>query len=125
MPSMVTRPTLGSRSRETSPASVDGKFGSITGNKVSAWDLVTSLQAGFRKLRQHGLTRGANGKIPMGRRIVLGRDCPPGQSTCDAPQFVANNKVLVSVAQAFGIDVNQYGTTDDPAHSTGALPALG
>lgn len=46
------------------PAGVDAKFGNITGDRATAWDLVVSLQAGFRKLREHGLSRGPKGEIP-------------------------------------------------------------
>jgi len=46
------------------PAQVDAKFGDITGHRASVWGLAASLQRGFSKLRQHGLTRGPDGQIP-------------------------------------------------------------
>jgi hypothetical protein len=45
-------------------AKVDAAFGNIHGDRASAWDLSSSLQAGFAKLRQHGLSRGPGGEIP-------------------------------------------------------------
>jgi hypothetical protein len=46
------------------PAHVDGKFGALVGQRASVWGLAASLQAGFRKLRTHGLARGPDGAIP-------------------------------------------------------------
>jgi hypothetical protein len=44
-------------------AKVNAHFGNLTGDKTSAWDLATSLQEGFRKLRLHGLSRGPDGSV--------------------------------------------------------------
>jgi hypothetical protein len=46
------------------PAGVDGKFGDLVGTRTSVWGLAASLQAGFRKLRDHGVSRGPDGLIP-------------------------------------------------------------
>ncbi|MEI9937617.1 MAG: DUF1552 domain-containing protein [Pseudomonadota bacterium] len=74
------------------------------------------------------LAGGANGKIRMGRRIKYRTDCPLG-TWCDENgpdyQTVSNNQVLVSIAQAFGLDgVVGYGTQADAQYSTGTLPEL-
>jgi hypothetical protein len=45
-------------------AGVDGKFGGLTGQRVSVWGLERSLRRGFARLREHGLTRGPNGLVP-------------------------------------------------------------
>ena len=70
------------------------------------------------------LAGGLNGKIKMGRRIKYRTDCPIGTwcSTTGAEyQTVSNNKLLVSIAQAFGVDINSYGTQPDPKYTTGKL----
>ena len=73
------------------------------------------------------LAGGANGKIRMGRRIKYRTDCPLG-SWCDEQsadyQTVPNNRLLVSIAQAFDLDVVSYGTQADAQYSTGTLPDL-
>jgi hypothetical protein len=56
------------------------------------------------------LAGGWGGKFRMGRRITLASDCPPDRYYCDPPTLVANNKVLVSIAQAFGAtEISSYG----------------
>ena len=57
------------------------------------------------------LAGGLDGKIRMGRRI-----------RCDPT--VPNNWLLVSIAQAFGIDVVSYGIQAEAQYSTGTLPGL-
>ena len=75
------------------------------------------------------LAGGANGKFRMGRRLKAAADCPSSNAWC-APgdkDFVGvtNNKILVAIAQAFGItDVNSFGTQSNTAWTTGALPNL-
>ena len=44
-------------------ANVDAKFGTMTGNKVSGWDVTDSLQRGFAKLRATGLQRDPDGTV--------------------------------------------------------------
>jgi hypothetical protein len=68
-----------------------------------------------------------NGKIRMGRRIQFRTDCPLG-TWCDPDgsdyQTVPNNQLLVSIAQAFDVDVVSYGVQAEAQYSTGALPGL-
>src|SRR6185436_21011061 len=70
------------------------------------------------------LAGGAQGRLKMGRRIVLGSECPSSDYDCASPRFTANNKLLVTIAQAFGVQTDRFGTTLDPALSTGALAEL-
>ncbi len=73
------------------------------------------------------LAGGANGKIKMGRRIKYRTDCPMGTwCAVDGAEYqtVPNNRVLVSIAQAFGVDIDTYGTQPDPKLTTGALAEL-
>lgn len=74
------------------------------------------------------LAGGAGGKFRMGRRIKLAQDCPESDPWCsfDSATFSAspNNKLLVSIAQAFGAEVESFGTQSDPALTTGTLPGL-
>jgi hypothetical protein len=44
-------------------AKIDAKFGSLTGDKVTGWDVTDSLQRGFAKLRATGLQREADGSV--------------------------------------------------------------
>jgi hypothetical protein len=70
---------------------------------------------------------GANGAFNMGRSIVLPNTCPPNQFYCAGePQetFVSNNKILVSILQAFGVEENTFGTATDPTITTGTLDQL-
>ena len=73
------------------------------------------------------LAGGANGKIRMGRRLKYRTDCTLG-SWCDEQsadyQTVPNNRLLVSIAQAFDLDVVSYGTQADAQYSTGTLLGL-
>ena len=72
---------------------------------------------------------GANGKFTMGRRLRVAADClgsnewcNPGESTYNP---ISNSKILVSIAQAFGDNINSFGTQPDVALTTGALSELG
>ncbi len=74
------------------------------------------------------LAGGAGGKFRMGRRLKMMADCPTASPWC-APNDavftpVTNSKILVSIAQAFGDDINKFGTQPDPALTTGALSGL-
>jgi hypothetical protein len=73
------------------------------------------------------LAGGLGGKIRMGRRIQYRTDCPLG-TWCDSNgsdyQTVPNNQLLVSIAQAFGVDVVSYGVQAEAQYSTGTLPGL-
>ena len=71
---------------------------------------------------------GANGKFRMGRRIKLAADCPASNSWCAENDAVftgtTNNHLLLSIANAFGVEVNAFGTQPDAKHTTGALTQL-
>jgi len=74
------------------------------------------------------LAGGANGKFRMGRRLKMKPDCPVDSPWCAEADAnftpVTNSKLLVSIAQAFGVDINEFGTQPDPALITGALSEL-
>jgi hypothetical protein len=73
------------------------------------------------------LAGGANGKIRMGRRIKYATDCPLG-TYCEPNsaeyQTVPSNRLLVSIAQAFGVEIDQYGSQPNPENTKGALAEL-
>lgn len=55
----------------------------------------------------------------MGRRVAVQDDCPPDRYYCDSPTLVPHNKVLLSIARAFGAtELTQFG---DPALEGGTL----
>ncbi len=74
------------------------------------------------------LAGGANGKFKMGRRLKLKPDCPVDRPWCGESDAnfapVTNSKLLVSIAQAFGQELDKFGTQPDPALTTGALSEL-
>ena len=74
------------------------------------------------------LAGGANGKFRMGRRLKLKVDCPADSPWCGENDAtftpVPNSKLLVSIAQAFGVEVNEFGTQPDPTLTQGALSEL-
>ena len=63
----------------------------------------------------------------VGRRIKFRTDCPLG-TWCDTSgsdyQTVANNLLLVSLAQTFGIELDTYGSQPAPVTAVGPLPQL-
>jgi hypothetical protein len=71
---------------------------------------------------------GANGKFRMGRRLKVAADCPESAPWCgeNDPTFtgVTNNHLLISIANAFGVEVNEFGQQPDAKHKTGALEGL-
>ena len=74
------------------------------------------------------LCGGAGGKFRMGRRIRLGQDCNDGTPWC-APgdmkfQGLSNNHLLVSIAQAFGVPLDTFGTQVEMQHTKGAMTGL-
>jgi hypothetical protein len=73
------------------------------------------------------LAGGANGAIRMGRRIRYRTDCQLG-TQCDVTssdyQTVPNNRLLVSLARAFGVETDEYGQQPNIEYSTGALAEL-
>jgi hypothetical protein len=74
------------------------------------------------------LAGGANGKFRMGRRLKMKPECPTTNVWCgesdSAYSPVTNSKLLVSIAQAFGQEIDKFGTQPDPALVTGALSEL-
>lgn len=74
------------------------------------------------------LAGGAAGKFRMGRRLRMVADCPSDSPWCDFqdPKFTGrtNNHILVSIAQAFGVEIDTFGTQTKPEDNTGALDAL-
>ncbi|WP_437718319.1 DUF1552 domain-containing protein [Sorangium sp. So ce448] len=74
------------------------------------------------------LAGGANGKFRMGRRIKLKADCPADAPWCAETDTtftpVTNSRILVSIAQAFGVEIESFGSQPDPALTTGALSEL-
>ena len=73
------------------------------------------------------LAGGANGKFKMGRRLKMNADCPATDVWCETkPTYTptTNSKILVSIAQAFGQDVNTFGTQPEIKNVTGALSQM-
>jgi hypothetical protein len=74
------------------------------------------------------LCGGAGGKFRMGRRIKLGNDCSDGSPWCAPGDMlfsgVSNNHLLVSIAQAFGVQLDSFGTQVETKHTTGAMSEL-
>jgi hypothetical protein len=74
------------------------------------------------------LAGGVNGKFKMGRRLKLKADCPTSSPYCGETDAsftpVSNNKLLVSIAQAFDVGIESFGTQADPKNTTGALSEL-
>lgn len=73
------------------------------------------------------LAGGANGKIQMGRRIKYRTDCPLG-TYCDTTssdyETRPSNRLLVSIAQVFGVEIERYGTQSNEENAEGALSEL-
>jgi Protein of unknown function (DUF1552) len=70
---------------------------------------------------------GTNGAFNMGRSVVLPKTCPPDKFYCDdqpGQNLISNNKILVSILQAFGVNENSFGSATDPAITTGPLAEL-
>ena len=73
------------------------------------------------------LAGGLNGKLRMGRRIKFRTDCPLDtacETTSAEYQTVPNNRLLVSIAQAFDLDVGHYGDQANAEFTAGPLPEL-
>ena len=64
----------------------------------------------------------------MGRRIKLAADCPTTDMWCESKPATytptTNSKVLVSIAQAFGVETDTFGTQPIKANVTGALSQM-
>lgn len=74
------------------------------------------------------LAGGVNGKFKMGRRLKLQADCPTSSPWCGDNDAVfaptPNNRLLVSIAQAFDVPTEKFGTQPDAKLTTGALSGL-
>lgn len=74
------------------------------------------------------LAGGANGKFRMGRRLKMQPDCPADSPWCGPTDAVfkpvTNSRLLVSIAQAFGAEIDKFGSQPDPALVTGTLTGL-
>jgi len=74
------------------------------------------------------LAGGKNVPFRFGRRIRIAADCAPPNDSCNGRDVKfaagANNHLLVSIAQSFGVDVSSFGKGSDPAFTTGALSGL-
>ena len=74
------------------------------------------------------LAGGANVPFRFGRRLRLANDCFTPNDSCKPRDAAyasgANNHLLVSIAQAFGVDVDSFGSGPTSAYTTGALPGL-
>jgi hypothetical protein len=64
----------------------------------------------------------------FGRRLRVTPDCAPPNDSCmvrDAKYASgANNHLLVSIAQAFGVEIDSFGQGPDSTYTTGALSGL-
>jgi hypothetical protein len=74
------------------------------------------------------LCGGAGGKFRMGRRLRMQADCNDGTPWC-APgekNYVgtSNNHLLISIAQAFGMQMDSFGGQVEMQHTMGALDGL-
>jgi hypothetical protein len=74
------------------------------------------------------LAGGAGVPFRFGRRLKLATDCAPPNDSCMArdAKFAsgANNHLLVSIAQAFGVNIDSFGKGPSAAFTTGALAGL-
>jgi len=74
------------------------------------------------------LAGGVNGKFRMGRRLRMVADCPESSPWCSTGEAVytptPNNRLLVSIAQAFGQDIETFGNQPDASLTTGELSEL-
>ncbi len=74
------------------------------------------------------LAGGKDVPFRFGRRLKLTPDCSPPNDSCKIrdPKYAAgaNNHLLVSIAQAFGVETDAFGKGPDPSFTTGALSGL-
>ena len=74
------------------------------------------------------LAGGVNVPFRFGRRLKLSVDCWTPNDSCMArdPKYAsgANNHLLVSIAQAFGVNINSFGKGPDSTFTTGPLAGL-
>lgn len=74
------------------------------------------------------LIGGENVPFRFGRRLKTTNDCVPPNDSCNSrdPAYAsgANNHLLVSIAQAFGAEIESFGSGLDAAFTTGTLDGL-
>jgi hypothetical protein len=74
------------------------------------------------------LAGGVNVPFRFGRRIQVTPDCLPPNDSCVARDAKyaggASNHLLVSIAQAFGAEIDSFGQGADGSYTTSALPGL-
>lgn len=74
------------------------------------------------------LAGGKNVPFKFGRRLQVTPDCAPPNDSCKVRDVKfaagANNHLLVSIAQAFGVEIDTFGAGPDSAFTTGALSGL-
>jgi hypothetical protein len=74
------------------------------------------------------LAGGANVPFRFGRRLRVTPDCPPQNDSCAVrdPNYAAgaSNHLLVSIAQAFGVEIDSFGQGPDSSYTTGPLAGL-
>ncbi len=74
------------------------------------------------------LIGGSNVPFRFGRRLRMSPDCAPPNDSCmiNDVEFAsgANNHLLVSIAQAFGAEIDSFGSGLDSAFTTGTLDGL-
>lgn len=74
------------------------------------------------------LAGGVNGKFRMGRRLKMQPDCPEMSPWCSENDAVftpvTNSRLLVSIAQAFGQELEAFGTQPNAALTQGTLTGL-
>lgn len=74
------------------------------------------------------LAGGVNVPFRFGRRLRMSPDCLPPNDSCSVRDAMyaggANNHLLVSIAQAFGVDIDSFGQGPDSSFTTGALSDL-
>lgn len=64
---------------------------------------------------------GCNGALTMGRHVRLSKVCNENSGICT---FNPHNQVLVSVARAFGVNIDKFGYANDPQTTMGPHPGL-
>jgi hypothetical protein len=74
------------------------------------------------------LAGGVNVPFRFGRRLRISPDCAPPNDSCMVRDVKyangANNHLLVSIAQAFGVEIDSFGQGPDATTTTGALGGL-
>jgi len=70
------------------------------------------------------LAGGTGGAFRMGRRLRFGQECDDGRPWCNDPYLVPNNHLLVSIAQAFGVQIDSYGVDEEPDVMRGEISDL-